>query len=66
MWLKVCLAASNTNAGGHLSAINYQGSVAKLIIADATKNTEHYRKDKVNLHGVLTKKMYNRKNAVTF
>ena len=54
------------NAGGHLSAINYQGSVEKLIIADATKNTEHYRKDKVNLHGVLTKKKYNRKNAVTF
>ena len=48
------------NAGGHLSAINYQGSVAKMIIADATKSTEHYRKDKINIHGVLTKK-YQRK-----
>ena len=44
------------NAGGHLSAINYQGSVAKLIIADASKSTEHYRGDKINIRGVLTKK----------
>ena len=29
------------NAGGHLSVINYQESVAKYIIADATKNAEH-------------------------
>ena len=29
------------NAGGHLSAINYQEVWQKYIIADGTKNTEY-------------------------
>ena len=48
------------HANGHLSAINYRGSVAKLMISDAVKGKEDYRNEKFELHDVLKKKVYKR------
>lgn len=49
------------NAGGHLSAVNYRGCVAKLVIADAVKPRESYKGEKCDHRGLLIKKKYNRK-----
>ena len=49
------------NAGGHLSAVNYRGCVAKLIIADAVKTKDGYRGDNCDHTGMLQKHKYKRK-----
>ena len=50
------------NAGGHLSAVNYRGCVAKLTIADAVNATkDSYRGDNCDHKGMLKKQKYKRK-----
>ena len=44
------------HANGHLSAVNYRGSIAKLMICDAVRGKEDYRREAIGLRGVLTKK----------
>ena len=49
------------HANGHLSAVNYRGAVAKMIISDAIKKHEDYQSQSVGLHEVLCKHKYKRK-----
>ena len=42
------------NADGHLSAVNYRGCVARLIVSDAVKGREDYRTSSIDLQDVLT------------
>ena len=50
------------NADGHLSAVNYRGCVARLIVSDAVKGREDYRTSSIDLQDVLTRKKAKRSN----
>ena len=49
------------HANGHLSAVNYRGAVAKMVVSDALKKREDYRGQSVGVHEVLCKHKYKRK-----
>ena len=50
------------NADGHLSAVNYWGCVARLIVSDAVKGREDYRTSSIDLQDILTRKKAKRSN----